>query len=245
MIAHAGGNAVAPANTMYALHTAMEIGADVLDLDLRMTADGVIVARHDRDLATTTNGSGPVDEANWAEVEQLDAAANWSGEPIENAVGVLRLDDALAGFPDTLFSLEIKQTAPSLAGPLCDVLRAADSIERVFVAANDDDALYSFQDTCGEALITTTFRDLDDRQAADLRGEVWCSASPIDQPPYRNVPNFAAYVQRSHERGAAVFAWTVNDPDDLRTLAEAGVDAVYTDRPDLAREIFDDFASSA
>lgn len=247
VIAHAGGNEMAPSNTMYALHRGMEAGADVLDLDLRMTADGVVVARHDRDLSTTTDGDGAVDEAMWADVARLDAAARWTGAPIAEPVRIAAVEDALRAFPDVSFSLEIKQTEPSLADELCAVLDRTGSRDRVFVSSNVDVATYGFRDACPGVTITTTFRDLDERNAAIAAGEPWCWPSPINQPPFSRdrFDATASFVDDAHRHGGAVFTWTVNDADDLRMLAEMGVDGVYTDRPALARRIFDEVAAQA
>ncbi|NND74002.1 MAG: hypothetical protein HKN44_03260 [Ilumatobacter sp.] len=244
VIAHAGGNEMAPSNTMYALHRGMEAGADVLDLDLRMTADGVVVARHDRELSTTTNGAGPVDEATWQDVSALDATARWSGAPLTDEVTVASVEEALLAFPDVHFSLEIKQTEPSLADELCGILDRTGSRDRVFISSNFDEATYGFRDACPGVTITTTFRDLHERNRAVAAGEHWCWASPIGQPPFtRDRFASAEFLADAHRHGGAVFTWTVNAADDLRMLAEAGVDGVYTDRPALAREIFDDVAS--
>ncbi len=245
VIAHAGGNEMAPSNTMYALYRGMEAGADVLDLDVRMTADGVVVARHDRELSTTTNGSGPIDEALWSDVAQLDAAAKWTGDPLTDTVRIASVEEALLAFADVRFSLEIKQTEPSVADELCAVLDRTASRDRVFVSSNRDDATYGFQAVCPGVTITTTFRDLAARNEAIVSGEPWCWASPIGQPPFsRQRFDTAAIVEDAHRHGGAVFTWTVNDADDLRMLAEMGVDGVYTDRPALARQIFDDVAGA-
>ena len=114
VISHAGGNTIAPSNSMLALERAVEMGADVLDLDVRMTSDGVVVARHDRELSTTTDGLGPVDAMAWTEVAQLDAGVTWTGDAPGSPVRVPRVDDALNAFPHMWFSLEIKQTVPSV-----------------------------------------------------------------------------------------------------------------------------------
>ncbi len=241
VIAHAGNGGLAPPNTMYALELGRAAGADMLDLDVRMTADGVVVARHDRDLSTSTDGSGPVDEATWAEVAELDAAATWTGAPLDRRIGVPMVRDALEAFPDEIFSLEIKQTSPSMVEPLCDVLTATGSRDRVFISSNDDVATYAFRDACPGVTITTTYRDLDDRDAAEAAGEFWCWPSPINQPPFDAISDrLAAAVEYSHDHGGAIFTWVVDDPDELRRLAEAGVDGVYTDRPDVARQVFDE-----
>jgi glycerophosphoryl diester phosphodiesterase len=238
VIAHADGNTIAPSNSMLALERAVKMGADVLDLDVRMTSDSVVVARHDRELSTTTDGTGPVDAMAWADVAELDAGVTWTGDALGSPVRVPRVDDALNAFPDKWFSLEIKQTVPPMGAALCEVIDRTNSAERVFISSNDDDAAYGFNDVCPDVLLTTTYRDLDDRAAAEAAGQPWCSASPIGQPPFRAGFN-AERVAESHRRGAAIFVWTVNDADDLRAVARAGVDGVYTDRPDLARQIFD------
>jgi glycerophosphoryl diester phosphodiesterase len=191
------------------------MGADVLDLDVRMTSDGVVVARHDRDLSTTNDGP----------------------------ITVARIDEALAAFPKMLFSLEMKQTLPAVDQQLCAVIERTQSADRVFISSNDDDAIYGFHEVCPGVLMTTTYRDLRERRDAEAAGEPWCATSPIGQPSI--AAGFdAERVEHYHEHGSAVFMWTINDPDDLKAAALAGVDGVYTDRPDVARKIFDEMADA-
>lgn len=243
MIAHAGGEGLGPSNTIEAMERSLAAGADILDVDLRMTNDGVIVARHDRDVASTTDGHGDVDELTWAELQGLDAAASWSGQQIDGTVRVPSLEQILTRFADVWVSLEIKQVRPSMAAPLCDVLRRTNSADRVYISSNDDGAVYAARDACPEVLITTTYADLDVMRAAEEGDPDWCAVSPIGQPPYREHWADPDRVETAHRRGMAVFVWTVDDPSVLRTLAEAGVDGVYTRRPDVARDVFDTFVS--
>ncbi len=244
VIAHAGGEGLGPENTVAAMERSLAAGADALDVDLRMTVDGVIVARHDRDVATTTDGSGNVDSLTWAQIQQLDAAARWDGAPVDDAVRVPSLEQVLQRFPDERISLELKQVEPSMAEPLCDLLRRTNSSDRVYLSSNEDAAVYAAGEACPEVLITTTYRDLDDMRAAEAAGTDWCAASPIGQPPYREGRFDRERVEQSHDRGMALYTWVVDDPDVLRELADAGVDGVYTRRPDIARTVFDHFAAS-
>jgi glycerophosphoryl diester phosphodiesterase len=243
VIAHAGGEGLGPANTLIAMRRSMAAGADVLDVDLWMSSDGVIVARHDRELSTSTDGNGFVDAHTFVELRRLDAAATWPGDPIDERVTIPALSEILEAFPGVTVSLEIKQTQPSMAGELCEVLRATDSLDRVYVSSNNDTAVYDARDACPGVVVTTTYADLDARRAADRRGEPWCAAAPIGQPPYRDDRFDAAAVDDAHAHGQAIFTWTVDDPDTLRTLARAGVDGVYTRRPDIARAVFDEIAA--
>jgi len=182
------------------------VGAGILDLDLWMTLDGVIVARHDRDLATTTDGIGNIDEQSWVDLQQLDVAARWTGEPFDAPVRVPSLEQILTQFADTRISLELKQVEPSMAETLCDVLRRTGRADDVYLSANDDRAVYEARDVCPEVLlVTTTYADLDRMRAADEGDAAWCAVSPIGQPPYREDRFDREQVQIAHRRGMALF----------------------------------------
>jgi len=179
-----------------------------------------------------------------AYVEELDAAATRHGPPVADPVRVPSLEQILVRFPGVRIALELKQTKPSMAEPLCGLLRRTRSISRVYLSANDDAAVYAARDACPEVLITTTYRDLADMRAASDAGVSWCAPSPIGQPPYREGRFDDQRVRQSHGRGMAVYTWTVDDPGTLRELARAGVDGVYTRRPDIARAVFDESADT-
>lgn len=141
-IAHQGGEIEAPSNTMFAFKTALEKGAEVLELDVHATSDGEIVVIHDATVDRTTNGTGQVDEMTLDEIKELDAA-HWfvpdcgtchdetesayayrgfaTGErPIPrklreftpNDFKIPTLREVLEEFPDTFINIEIKATAP-------------------------------------------------------------------------------------------------------------------------------------
>lgn len=73
--------------------------------------------------------------------------------------------------------------------------------------------------------------------------EAWCAPAPIGQPPYDEGLLDPENVAWSHDHGMAIFTWTVDDPETLLGLAQAGVDAVYTRWPDIARQVFDGYAA--
>lgn len=244
VIAHAGGEGLGPANSVLAMQRSLAAGADVLDADLWMTADGVVVAHHDRDIAGDTDGTGNIDELTWQELQRADLRAGWSGDTIDQPVRVASLEQILVEFPTVTVSLEIKQSSPSMAKPLCDVLRRLDAVDRVYLSANNDDDVYAAQAECpGSVVITTTYRDVAEMRRVRSTGEAWCAPAPIGQPPFSANLLDPANVGWSHDHGMAIFTWTVDDPDTLRGLAEAGVDGVYTRRPDIARRVFDEYAA--
>ena len=246
VIAHGGGEGLGPSNTVLAMQRSMAAGADVLDADLWMTSDGVIVARHDRDLATSTDGAGNIDQSTWAELQRLDTRVSWTGDPIAEPVRISSLEQILTAFPDTRISLELKQTSPSMAVPLCRLLEKTRSFDRIYLSANDDSAVYAAQAECPKStVITTTYTDVAAMRAAKEAGSPWCAPAPIGQPPFGEGRFAPADVQWSHDHGMAIYTWTVDDAETLRSLAAAGVDGVYTRRPDVARRIFDEFAAAS
>ena len=88
VIAHAGGEGLGPSNTIEAMERSLVAGADILDVDLRMTSDGVIVARHDRDVATTTDGRGNVDELTWDRAASVSMPRRLVRRPVRRSVRV-------------------------------------------------------------------------------------------------------------------------------------------------------------
>jgi len=138
-IAHQGGEIEAPSDTLYAFKTARQKGADVIETDVHLTADGRVVVLHDETVDRTTNGSGSVEQMTLAEIKQLDAAYwfirgegtvhdpsrpasdfTWRGVATgdrrpprgftANDFTIPTLDEVLQAFPDTLLNIELKPT---------------------------------------------------------------------------------------------------------------------------------------
>jgi glycerophosphoryl diester phosphodiesterase len=222
----------------------IDAGADAVEVDVWMTTDGVVVAQHDRQMAAGVGLAGNIDELTWTDLQTADLRGAWQGEPIDQPVRVASLEDILATFDDITVAIEIKQVQPSIADELCETLQRNGAIGRVYLSSNDDAALYEAQGACPpDTVITTTYADVAVMRAARESGDPYCAAAPIGQPPFSDRLLDPAQIQWSHDHGSALFTWTVDDPDTLRALALAGIDGVYTRRPDVARRVFDDVES--
>ena len=77
IIAHGGGQGHAPPNTLLALQRASDMGADVLEIDVQQTRDGVLIVRHDDTLDRTTNLQGLIADLDWVDIARADAGATW------------------------------------------------------------------------------------------------------------------------------------------------------------------------
>ena len=167
-IAHAGGENEAPHSTLFAYERADAAGAEVLDGDLRLSADGVLVVHHDETVDTTTNGTGPVAAKTYAELFALDHgyrftpyAADCSDCPEEDYIyrGVRtgdrpapaghepddfvipRARDLFEKFPHRFLNLEVEGTgapAQAAADELIRLIHEFGAVDRVLVAAFDD-----------------------------------------------------------------------------------------------------------
>jgi glycerophosphoryl diester phosphodiesterase len=248
VIAHAGGEGLGPANTLAAMRASMAAGADVNDVDVHTTADGVLVAIHDDTVDATTNGVGLVADHTLAQLQALDAGWRFTAadgtQPFRGAgVRIPTVEEVLTAFPGVLTSIELKDDAGPAPRLLCDLLRRLGRTGDVYVSADTDPPIAELNERCPEVTTTVTDALVPVMRAAQASGAAWCSPVPIGQPPYRaERPPTAASLRWSHDHGLATFTWTVDDPAVLRELARLGVDGVYTRRPDVARAVVDEVA---
>jgi glycerophosphoryl diester phosphodiesterase len=238
IIAHASGDWFGPANSIEMMGGSLAAGAEVLDLDIRMTADGILVASHDDGIGETSIG-----ESTLQKLLTLDLRDTWSNPKqlaFKNPVRIPTVESVFAAFPDKRFSLEFKVTGGEQK--LCDLLRENKRTQSVYVSSAGDAAIDNFTPLCPEVVTTVTDAMVPIMQAAQRLGQDWCAPVPIGQPPL-NQGDFTltkAAVDWEHAHGLAVYTWTADDEESLRLVKSLGVDGVYTARPDLARAIFDE-----
>ncbi len=252
VIAHQGGDGERPSNTLLAFENAVQAGADMLEMDVHATADGVLVLSHDEALGRLTDGSGLIKEKTLAELQTIDAAYNWS--PLDDGAeypyrgqGVqiptlAEVFDAFAGMP---MNIEIKQAEPPIAQLLCAEIRAAGMSERVLVASFRQTALEEFREVCPEvetSLGEDEVRDFFYRHLAFFGNSFSPGGLAVQVPIEREgwtllTPRFVRTAQR---RGMDVHAWTINDEAEMRALIEMGVDGLITDYPSRLRALLDE-----
>ena len=244
VIAHASSSYFGPPNTVEMLRAAVRAGADVVDADVRLSADGVLVAAHDDDLAGASNGEGSLDAQRFSALRQLDFGWSWKdprGKFSQRGKGVKipSIEELLKAFPNRRVSLEFKVTGGEAT--LCSLVRRLHRTKDVYISSAGDAAIDTFKPICPEVTTTVTDAMVPLLRAAQASGEAWCAPVPIGQPPFsRGNDTFISKksVEWNHAHGLAVYTWTLDSEEDLRVALAAGVDAVYTGRADLARKIF-------
>ncbi|MFC4725338.1 glycerophosphodiester phosphodiesterase [Glycocaulis abyssi] len=250
-IAHGGGLGRAPANTIAALEQAVADGADVLEVDLQMTADGYLVLLHDDSVDRTTNGTGRIDALRLNDVTALDAAFGYEGEPADRFAGqgitIPFVYHAFAAFPDMRWIVEIKPQTEDAAMATCMAITETDMghpgfANRVLVGSFHDDVLHHFREVCpgiatgmasNEALSFYVMARLGLAKFHPTRAvaaQLPPRASGLDVIHPR-------LVDAAHARGLAVQVWTINDPDEMEALIARGVDGIITDRIDVMADL--------
>lgn len=244
LIAHRGGAGLAPENTLPAFRSAVEEwGADILELDVHVTADGVVVVIHDGTVDRTTDGRGRVDAMPWEALRKLDAGYGFrdlSGAATHRGRGVRipRFEDVLETFPGVRLNVDSK--APAAAAPLAEIIRRHGAEDRVLVAATREEGRAGARGYPGpwgasKAQITRFWI------ASRLRApSLYTPGADALQVPetWRGLrvvtPRF---VRDAHRANLPVHVWTVDDPGAMRRLLSWGVDGIQTDRPDRLAEV--------
>jgi len=251
VIAHQGGDGIWPGDTMYAFEKAVEIGADVLEMDAHITKDGHIVLMHDETVDDTTDGTGLIEEMTLDQLKKLDAAYEWSNDGGQTfpyrgqGIQVPTLDELFQKFPQMRYVIEIKLTNNPIDQPLCDLIRQHGMQDKVVVASFHDEAMQNFRATCPEVATSasrgevTKFVILGKVFLSGLVAPAYQSIQPAYDPQESyNIPIMTKrFIREAHAKNVHVEPWTVNDPELMKQYIEWGVDGIITDRPDLMVEI--------
>lgn len=246
LVGHRGAAALAPENTLEGCRVAVERwGAGALEVDVHATADGACVLLHDPTVDRTTDGTGPVASLSLAELRELDAGHRFTApdgtRPFRGrGVRIPTIGELLEELPGTLVLVDIK--TGDAAEPLARAIDAAEAWDRVIVAGErraDRGPLARYRGPTGIAQ-EDTVRFF----AAHHLGlrRFWRPTDDVACLPehHRGLRVLTPGVIRGlHERGLAVWVWTVNDADDMRRLLEWGADGIITDRPDVLRDVLE------
>lgn len=251
VVAHRGASEIAPEHTLAAYQRAIDVGADALECDVRLTADGHLVCVHDRRINRTSDGQGVVSIKTLAELDARDfgswkppAGAGIAGDSFiidEARRRVLTLDRLLALVTDCgrAVGLAIETKHPTRYAGL-----AEQRVVEVLTRFGMIDGL-----SCDRAGVRVmSFSQLSARRMRQLAPGV-PTVLLMDRVPLRfrdgSLPFDAAiagpsidiirahpgYVAKAHAAGHAVHVWTVDSSADVHLCVELGVDAIITNRP--------------
>ncbi|MFT4413844.1 glycerophosphodiester phosphodiesterase [Fredinandcohnia humi] len=256
VIAHQGGEQLAPSNTMEAFTLAKELGVDVLEFDIHITKDGHLVTIHDPTVDRTTNGKGAVVDYTLEELQKLDAGysfQNVDGEYNYRGKGahIPSVKEVFEAFHDMPMIIEIKDDNPpermeEVAKNLWELIVEYQMEEQVIVASFDQKIIDVFQTysdgktpvAAGEQEVVkfVLFHKL------FLRNLYQPEVSFLHIPTSESIFDLAdqTVIKGAHRRGVDIHYWTINDKETMKLLIESGADGIMTDRPDLMLEVLNE-----
>lgn len=214
-IGHRGAAGHAPENTLAAIEAGISLGVDFVEIDLRRTADGVVVAFHDRTVNRTTNGKGRVERLSLRELRSLDAG---NGEQIPTLEEVFK---AAAG--RTGLMLEIK--AAGVARSTAEAVEQAGFEGPVIYASFLHDELTDARSVAQEASVMVLFGSLPRSPVARAM------ESMPSHVGLRHDTATPRLVDAFHREGLLVFVYTPDSPRDIQRAVSIGVDGVISNFP--------------
>lgn len=242
---------MAPENTAPAFDFGLSHGANVLEVDVRLSRDSEVIVIHDSTVDRTTNGSGDVREHSLTALAQLDAGFRYElgGKFPERGRGIrlLTLRELLLRYPDVQVNIDIKDDDSNAVAAVARVIAEAFAEQRTVIASFHDSILSYCRQQFPHLQTSAGKRDVRRFYLAYLRGSKNNEPMPsrlFQLPPrYRCLSlSSSGFIDSLHRAGAQVNYWTINNPVQMRKLLGRGADGIVTDRADLASEVLREFS---
>ena len=247
-IAHRGGAALWPENTLFAFQNAIRIGADALEFDVHATSDGELVVIHDATVDRTTDGSGRVDEMTWDALRELDAGYRWTADdgasfPFRGmGLRVPTLEEVLNALSDTRMIIELKDVSDAARVRFSEAIAQCTYPERKVIASFQSESVKYIRDnnpgiatssTAGEVLGFWVLNSLRLGFAFVAEGET------MQVPPRFQDRTLVSnrFVSGAHRHNVDVYVWTINEEAEMRRHVDHGVDGIITDYPDRLLQV--------
>ena len=230
-IAHRGASGTFPENTLSAFRAAIDAGADMCELDVQLTRDGMVVVIHDETVDRTTDGTGDVAQMTLEEIKRLDAGnetkfkgGKFKGERIPTLDEVFALTSGKCG-------LNIELKAGGVEAQVAAIMQARNAMNDSIVSSFDWNYLKKIQQLHFNIRIAL----LAEEKPVDLISRAVAMRAYAINPRWDMVT--ADLCKAAHERELKVYTWTVDADARMRALAECGVDGVMTNYPERLRTV--------
>lgn len=234
LVAHRGGAAEAPENTLAAFRHALSLGIRWFELDVQMSRDGELVVIHDQTVDRTTNGTGEVGSLLLQELRTLDAGSWFGGQFRGERVPTLRetLELCIAEDAGVLIELKSPQLYPGMEEKVAALLSEAGLAggNHFWCISFDHAAIDRLRELAPDVPLGYLYR-------SDVASFVPDSDTiEAALPHFSLAARYPDQIARAHESGKRVFTWTVNTKADIELMVALGVDAIISDHPSLLVE---------
>jgi len=230
ILAHRGLAVEAPENTLLAFAHAIAAGARYIETDVHASADGHAIIAHDPDLRRLLGRPERIDGLGREALARLE---------LGEGQGFATLADALDGFPETRFNVDVKD--PLAVEPTIRAIRGAKAIDRVLVTSFDERRRAAAVAGLPDVATSASARRFAVALGAAKLGSAAGVRRVLEGIDCVQIPTRAGglstttrrFIDTLHAAGLEIHHWTINDPAEMARLLERGVDGIVTDRADL------------
>ena len=254
MMAHGGAKDLWPENTMVAFEGSVQLGVDVLEIDMKITKDDILVCHHDHTIDRMSDGEGELGEYTFEELLEYNFGYGFQdldgNYPYREAyVPICKLEAVFDSFPDMYYTVEIKDSGDRgrKAGELLKTMVENYRLEdRMIVASFDDETLTAFLGLEGNTIPVSASQKEATKFVITAKSRTSILFSPeavaLQLPMEELGLNLTTkrVIKSAHKHNMAVHYWTIDDKEDMRTLIENGADGLITDRPDIMIELLEE-----
>lgn len=248
-IAHRGASGEAPENTIPAIELAVQkYKVDRVEIDLRLTREGIPVVIHDRTLERTTDGKGKIGQVSLVELKKRDAGFWFDPKGRREfpyrakGVAIPTLEEVLNKFPDTSFCLEIKEQGTEIVRRVLEVIRFRRGQGSVLIGSFYGKTARELRRLSGSSIEGILSED--EIAWAYLAFRLGFGKSPLPSryaflPPAKYGLRFdrSEWIDFLHRQEVRVFYWTINEVEEMRELIGRGADGILSDYPDRFGEL--------
>jgi len=230
--AHRGFSKVAPENTLYAFQSAIDSGADYIELDVQLTKDNQLVVFHDEKLDRTTDGTGILSNYTYAELQKLSAGSWFSDTGEFDDAKICLLSDVLELVgKDIMLNIEIKNHGDykTTVDKTVELIEEYDIVDSCYVTSFSYSAI-------------KRVKKINPKIKTGIIANVATTTS-LTQLKYIDALSMnyifvnQTVVNSAHQNGKRIFVWTVDNASSIKNMMSLGVDNIITNRPDKASEI--------
>lgn len=239
LYAHRGSSILAPENTMPAFELALGHGADVLEIDVRLSRDGEVIVIHDERVDRTCNAQGRVHDMSLSALKKLNAAHHYTdlaGRAQQHpATPLMTLSEMFERLPQATINIDIKDNSSEAAKAVATAIEKADRVSSVNVGSFHSQALAHFRTALPQATTAATQSEV--AQLYFKRSLYRNATFEFLQIPlrYMGIPLATrSFISHATQRGIKTVYWTINDQPTMQKLIELGVTGFVTDRVDIA-----------
>ncbi|MBO5356071.1 MAG: glycerophosphodiester phosphodiesterase [Clostridia bacterium] len=241
ILAHRGASGYAPDNTMEAFELAHKMGADGVELDAYLTADGEVVVIHDPKINAVSNAQGFVSEYTLAELKAFDFGYQfYKGQRKGIKIPTLNEVYDFISTTNMIVNVEMKIGDQKIISACHKIAAQHNMQERIIYSSFDHYQVRRMHEFDPSTLVAPLIMHVSPLDPAQYCAGLGARAI---HPLYTQLRYADGYIENCHESGIRVHTWTTNSEEHIRFSLNQGVDGIITNYPDIAIKIRDEIRS--